>query len=116
MFTQIRTSKKNKEVVTKLTQKFGLRKENAIARIALAFSLEHDGRLDLSQIQDSGGKEYSRKVLFGENEDFYLGILCEKYQISKSSPDISRYTKAHIDNGLSGFNRQNESLMQLVKL
>lgn len=34
MFNQIKTSAKNKEVVTVLTRKFGLGAENVIARIA----------------------------------------------------------------------------------
>lgn len=42
MFTQIRTSAKNKDIVTILTRKFGLGAENVIARIAIAYSL-HSG-------------------------------------------------------------------------
>ena len=39
MFTQIKTSKANKMIVTDLSRKFNLGAENAIARIAIAYSL-----------------------------------------------------------------------------
>ena len=39
MFTQIKTSKANKLVVTDLSRKFNLGAENIIARIAFAYSL-----------------------------------------------------------------------------
>ena len=39
MFTSIRTSKANKEIVTELSRKFNLGAENTVARIALAYSL-----------------------------------------------------------------------------
>ena len=40
MFTQIKTTAKNKEAVTVLTRKFALGAENVIARIAIAYSLQ----------------------------------------------------------------------------
>ena len=40
MFTQIKTSTKNRENVVELTRKFNLGAENVIARIALAYSLQ----------------------------------------------------------------------------
>ena len=39
MFTSIKTSKVNKDIVTDLSRKFNLGAENIIARIALAYSL-----------------------------------------------------------------------------
>ena len=101
MFSHIRTSKENKEIVTKLTSKFNLGSENVIARIALAYSLEHDEKLDLKDLKDSGGKEYSRSVLFGDNEEVYLGILCTKYNFHLSDNLISKYIKLHLDSGLA---------------
>jgi DNA sulfur modification protein DndE len=47
MFTHIRTSKDNKEVVSKLTRKLNLGAENVIARIALAYSLKSNNKLDV---------------------------------------------------------------------
>ena len=44
MFNQIKTSAKNKEVVTVLTRKFGLGAENVIARIAIVYSLQKGTR------------------------------------------------------------------------
>ena len=67
MFTHIRTSKENKEVVTQLTSKLNLGTENVIARIAIAHSLAQGKKLDLKDLKDSGGKEYSKAVLFGDN-------------------------------------------------
>ena len=65
MFTQIKTSSKNKEIVTILTRKFGLGAENIIARIAIACSLKSGVKFSPLNIKDSGGKEYSKNVLFG---------------------------------------------------
>ena len=67
MFTQIKTSKKNREVVTILSRKFNLGAENVIARIAFAYSLPKGKKISLSDIQDSQGKKYSKSVLFGNN-------------------------------------------------
>jgi DNA sulfur modification protein DndE len=101
MFSHIRTSKENKEIVTKLTSKFNLGSENVIARIALAYSLEHDDKLDLKDLKDSGGKEYSKNVLFGEYEDIYLGMISVRYQLHLSDKNISKYVKIHLDNGIN---------------
>ena len=47
MFTQIKTSKENKEVVALLTRKLGLGTENVIARMAFTYSLAQDKKLAL---------------------------------------------------------------------
>jgi DNA sulfur modification protein DndE len=104
MFTQIKTSKENREVVAQLTRKLSLGKENIIARIAFAYSLSKDRKLDLTEIQDFGGKEYSKDVLFGEYFDIYLGMLCTHYGLYKTSKDIPKYIKMHIDDGLQLIN------------
>ena len=100
MFSHIRTSKENKERVTKLTNKLNLGAENVIARIALSHSLAQVKKLDISDLKDSGGKEYSKRVLFGENIDAYLGMICLRYGIHTSDLDTPKYIKMHIDQGL----------------
>jgi DNA sulfur modification protein DndE len=104
MFTQIKTSKENKEVVTLLTRKLGLGTENVIARMAYTYSLSKDRKLDLNSIKDSSGKEYSKSVLFGEYYDIYLGLLCVHYGLYKTDKDIGRYIKMHVDDGLQLLN------------
>jgi DNA sulfur modification protein DndE len=106
MFTQIKTSKENKEVVALLTRKLGLGTENVIARMAFTYSLSQDKKLDLNDIKDAGGKEYSRSVLFGEYYDIYLGLLCVHYGLYKTDKDIGRYIKMHVDNGLQLLNQE----------
>ena len=71
MFTHIRTSKENKEIVSQLSRKLNLGTENIIARIALTYSLSQDRKLDIKNLQNSTGKEYSKAVLFGN----YLIII-----------------------------------------
>lgn len=100
MFTQIKTSKSNKEVVARLTRKLNLGTENIIARMAFSYSLSMDRKLSLNSIEDFGGKEYSRNVLFGEYEDIYLGLICVHYNIYKTDKDLAKYVKLHIDDGL----------------
>ncbi len=100
MFTQIKTSKENKEIVAKLTRKLNLGTENIIARIAFSHSLSLDRKLSLNDLADYGGKEYTRSVLFGEYEDIYIGLICVNYNIYKTDKDLAKYVKLHVDDGL----------------
>ena len=100
MIGQIKTSTENKERVTRLTRKFGLGAENIIARIAIAYSLKQGGHFDPTKVKDSGGKEYSRNVLFGNLFPLYLSMICEHYQVKSTDKDLPRYFKLHLDDGL----------------
>lgn len=100
MFTRIKTSKANKETITRLTRELNLGKENVVARVAFMYSLSQNKRLQLEDIKDSEGKEYSRSVLFGEYEDIYLAFICLNYGISRNCPDLGKYVKLHVDDGL----------------
>jgi DNA sulfur modification protein DndE len=100
MIGQIKTSTENKERVTRLTRKFGLGAENIIARVAIAYSLKQGGHFDPTKVKDSGGKEYSRNVLFGNLFPLYLSMICEHYQIKSTDKDLPRYFKLHLDDGL----------------
>lgn len=106
MFTSIKTSKVNKDIVTELSRKFNLGAENIIARIALTYSLSQNRSLSLSDIADSQGKEYSKNVLFGNNMPFYIGLVCVKYGLYKTDKDIPKYIKLHIDDGLQLMNKE----------
>lgn len=100
MFTQIKTSLQNKDNVIDLTRKFNLGAENIIARIAIAYSLKSGKKFSPLDVKDSGGKEYSKKVLFGSNYNIYLAMLCTHYNIEDTDKDIPRYLKMHLDDGL----------------
>ena len=100
MFSQIRTSKENKEVVSKLTYRLGLGAENVIARIAFSYSLSQDIKLDVNDMLNSSGKEYSKSVLFGDNINTYVGMICTHYNLYKTDKDIPKYIKLHLDHGL----------------
>ncbi|QIA09112.1 DndE family protein [Draconibacterium halophilum] len=100
MFTHIKTSKENRELVSWLTRKLNLGTENIIARIAFAYSLSKDKKMDISSIKDSQGKEYSKAVLFGDNLPYYVSLVCVHYNIYKTDKDIPKYIKMHIDDGL----------------
>lgn len=106
MFTSIKTSKINKDIVTDLSRKFNLGAENIIARIALTYSLSKDRKLSLSDIADSQGKEYSKNVLCGSNLPYYIGLICVKYGLYKTDKDIPKYIKLHIDDGLQLMNKE----------
>ena len=106
MFTSIKTSRANKDIVTDLSRKFNLGAENIIARIALTYSLSQNRLLSLSDIADSQGKEYSKSVLFGNNISYYIGLICVKYKLYKTDKDIPKYIKLHIDDGLQLLNRE----------
>ena len=100
MFNQIRTSKENKEVVSRLTNKLGLGAENVIARIAIGYSISKKNKLDINSVKDSSGKTYSYKILLGEYDRIYIAMICQLYGMHQSDPDISKYFKLHLDDGL----------------
>ena len=104
MFSQIKTSKENKEVVVNLSRKLNLGAENVIARIAFTYSLSQDIQLNIEDLSNSGGKEYSRGVLFGDNFDVYIALLCKHYGLYKTDKDIPKYVKLHVDHGLELLN------------
>ena len=106
MFTHIRTSKENKEVVSQLTRKLNLGTENYVSRIALTYSLSKGRVLDIKDIQNSSGKEYSKSVLFGNYIDYYIGLVALHYDIHISDKDLGRYVKMHIDDGLNLLNEE----------
>ena len=106
MFTSIKTSRANKDIVTDPSRKFNLGAENIIARIALTYSLSKDRLLSLTDIADSQGKEYSKNVLFGNNLPYYIGLICVKYGLYKTDKDIPKYIKLHIDDGLQLMNKE----------
>lgn len=99
-FNQIKTSLENREAVTVLTRKFNLGAENIIARIAIAYSLQNEARFSPLDVKDSGGKEYSRNVLFGSLYPIYVAMICTHYNIQDTNKDIPRYFKLHLDDGL----------------
>ena len=100
MFTQIKTTAKNKEAVTVLTRKFALGAENVIARIAIAYSLQSGVKFSPLDVKDSGGNEYSKNVLFGNLYTIYAAIMCKHYNIKMTDKDLPRYFKMHLDDGL----------------
>ncbi|MBT3417079.1 MAG: DndE family protein [Bacteroidetes bacterium] len=106
MFTHIKTSKENRELVSYLTRKLSLGTENIIARIAFTYSISKDRKMDLTKIQNSGGKEYSKAVLFGNNLPYYVSLICVHYNIYKTDKDIPKYIKMHIDDGLGIINEE----------
>lgn len=114
MFSQIKTSAKNREIVVDLTRKFNLGAENVIARIAIAYSLKSGVKFDPTDVQDSGGKEYSKNVLFGINEFLYVAMMCTYYGISENDKDLARYFKMHLDDGLERIAKDVKSNPNLV--
>lgn len=104
MFNTIKTSAVNRDVVSALTRKFNLGAENIIARIAIAYSLQNGVKFSPTDVKDSGGKEYSKSVLFGNLYFVYLAMICTHYGISEENKDIPRYFKLHLDDGLERIN------------
>lgn len=100
MFTHIKTSRENREVVAKLSRKLNLGTENIIARIAFTYSISKNRKMNLAEIKDSQGKEYSKGVLFGDNLPYYISLACVHYNLYKTDKDIPKYLKMHIDDGL----------------
>jgi len=106
MFSNIKTSKKNKDIVQELTRKLNLGSENVIARIAFAYSLSKDNSLNLTQLQDAQGKEYSARILFGDYLPYYVALICVQYDLYIEDKDVGRYVKLHVDDGLDLIHRE----------
>lgn len=106
MFTHIKTSKENREIVSILTRRLSLGTENIISRLALTHSLSQNRKLNLEDIQNSSGKDYSKAVLFGDYVDYYLGMVALHYGIHISDKDLPKYIKMHIDDGLQLLNEE----------
>ena len=104
MQINIRTSKTNQAIVTRLTKKLPTgAKENVIARIALAYSLQLNKKFSKAEFNqyDSKGKEYKDHILFdAKYRDYYIALVCQHYGIYKTNEDIPKYIKLHIDFGL----------------
>ncbi len=97
----IKTSGANKEVVSNLTSKLNFGTENIISRIAFSYSIAQNIQLDLKKdYVDAKGKEYKDDVLFGRYKDFYVALVCQHYSLHKTEPEIGKYIKMHIDDGL----------------
>lgn len=106
MFTTIKTSLENKTVVTELTRKLNLGPENVIARLAFSYSIASKKKLNLHEIKDAKGKEYSKTVLFGNNLPYYISLICIHYNVYKTDQNIPKYIKMHIDHGLEIINHE----------
>lgn len=97
----ISTSPENEPLVKSLTHRIGLGSENHISRIALAYSLAKGYTLDLEKdLQSFGGKEYKDHTLFGNYKEYYIALICQRYQLHKDDTNIRKFLKMHIDKGL----------------
>lgn len=106
MLINIRTSEANKPVVQELTRKLNLGAENVVSRIAFAYSLSKNIKLNLeTDLFDSKGKEYKDDILFGKYRDYYIALICQHYGLYKTDKDIGKYIKMHIDHGLTIMNK-----------
>jgi DNA sulfur modification protein DndE len=123
MFSSIKTASSNRDIIAELTRQLGLGSENVIARLAMAYSLSKDAQLDINQQQDAQGKEYSRKILLGEYDAFYIALVCQKYKVYKTDRDIDipQLIKLHLDKGLLdlyyeiNFNKNKDGITFLVE-
>lgn len=95
--------KTSSELVKKLTIKMKLgNEENLIARISLAYSLAQNYTYNSGEKfnRKEKQKEYKDQTLFGDYKEYYISLICQKYQIPKDHTNIKKYLKWHIDKGL----------------
>lgn len=97
-----KTSKINRTLVSNLTRVLSLGHENHIGRIAIMFSIKHlaDNNLHEMVLKDSGGKEYSSNVLFGDNEELYREVVAYSHSTAVNDPKVDNYIKYHLDRGI----------------
>ena len=95
-----KSSKKNKPIISEVSRILALGSENHIARLAIVHSLNNWTTDTNLKSQDSGGKEYSQGVLFGEHEYAYRLMIAERHSISYKDPIVDELIKLHLDNGI----------------
>ena len=97
-----KTSKENRKILTEITRILSLGHENHIGRIGIMMSVSNSEGIDLENItlKDSGGKEYSNRVLFGDYESIYKEVIAYAHQIASSDPKLDSYIKYHLDRGI----------------
>ena len=97
-----KTSKSNRKLVSNLTRALSLGHENHIGRIAIMFSIKHlaDNAIYDIVLNDSGGKEYSSNVLFGDNEELYREVIAYSHSTAVNDPKVDNYIKYHLDRGV----------------
>jgi DNA sulfur modification protein DndE len=96
----IKTAERFKLPIAVQSRTWDLGPENVIARMAFSLSLEMPDPIDINNLEDTKGKEYPVKVLFGELQSVYEGMLCLREEISNTHPDFKRFVKGHVDRGL----------------
>ena len=99
-FNHIKTSEKNHLRIKELTNKLQFGSENVIARLAFCYSLASGEKLSIESIQNSKGKEYSARVLFGVYIDEYVYLICTHYSLYIMDSDLPKYIKLHLDHGI----------------
>lgn len=95
--------KASSEIVKKLSRKMELGEENHIVRIALAYSLAKNCHYDANEILHNNKekqKEYKDDTFFGHYKNYYISLICQKYQLKKENPKVKEYLKWHVDKGL----------------
>ncbi|MBN2890288.1 MAG: DndE family protein [Bacteroidales bacterium] len=107
MLINLRTSEANHQIVKDLTNRLPQgTDENVIARIAITYSLSKNRKLKSENQQDSKGKEYKEHTLLGyKYKQIYVALICQNYQIHRDNPDIPKYFKLHLDDGLELINK-----------
>jgi DNA sulfur modification protein DndE len=101
MLINLKTSEANKVINQELARKMNLGSDNHVARIAFAYSISKDIILNLeTDLRDSKGKEYKDEILFGKYRSYYISIVSQHYNLHSADPNIGKYIKMHIDNGL----------------
>ena len=96
----IKTAEKFKLPIAAQSRSWDLGAENVIARMAFAISLEMEEPIAIDQMLDSKGKEYPSKVLFGEYQSVYEGMLSQRESLPPSHPNFKKLVKCHVDRGL----------------
>ena len=110
MLINIRTSEETEGILVQLSARFNLASKNILMRMALAYSLSRNVRLDLNQPTDTRGKDYKDVTVLGEKyRNYYIALIGQHYGLYKTDPDIGRYVKLHIDDGLRLLNTLFES-------
>ena len=106
---RIRISKRNSEIIDKLTTRYGFKYDGIIARIAFSFSLQLNKKFDSSDLIQiaSDGKDWrDERALFGVSPDdksyyvIYKAMLDQHYNQILTEDDFVKLFKRHLDFGL----------------
>jgi len=115
-FNRIRFSKEASEALNKMKGRVGLT-GNLICRIGFCISLNDMSPVSPNEYKSDGNIEIDRKILIGNEDEFYIALLKQRCILEGISLDKELdYFKAHMNRGVLLLSKRIGNIRDLVQL